>query len=194
MDLSASSEGGVLDLPDDAPPIVDELVVRLPDVQSFGAIFRAEYRGLVALAWASTGSRETAEDIAQEAMLALHRQLERGAKIENPAAYVRRTCSNLSTSWIRRRMAEARALLRVGAPQGSAPPLDAGDEAFWSEVRRLPRRQAQVVALYYGYDLSVSDVATTLEISEGTAKTHLHRGRQTLARRLDVDTDEGEAS
>ncbi len=158
--------------------VVDGTVERLPEVVSFSAIFRAEYRGLVAIAWGLTGSRDTAEDMAQEALLSLHRRLERGEPIENPAAYVRRSCSNLSVSWVRRKMAETRALLRVGAPQGSAPASDAENEAFWSEVRRLPRRQAQVVALFYGYDMSVADVASTLEISTGTAKTHLHRGRR----------------
>ena len=177
---------------DDAPRFVAEPVVHLSDVVSFAAIFRTEYRGLVAIAWGLTGSRETAEDIAQEAMLSLHRQLERGAAIENPAAYVRRACSNLAVSWVRRRMAETRALLRIGAPQGSAPAMDASHELFWSEVRRLPRRQAQVVALFYGYDMSVADVASTLKISVGTAKTHLHRGRQALASRLGMEAPEDE--
>lgn len=184
-------EGGTLAVSDDAPEIVGEPVVHLPDVVSFPAIFRAEYPGLVAIAWGLTGSRETAEDIAQEALLSLHRRLNRGADISNPAGYVRRTCSNLAVSWVRRRMAETRALLRTGAPQGSAPALEASDELFWSEVRRLPRRQAQAVALFYGYDMSVADVATTLEISKGTAKTHLHRGRHTLAERLGIGPPRG---
>ena len=175
---------------DDAPPLVGEPAVQLSAVVSFGTLFRTEYRGLVAIAWGLTGSRETAEDLAQEALLCLHNQFQKGAAIENPAAYVRRTCSNLAVSWVRRRMAETRALLRVGAPQGSAPALDASDELFWSEVRRLPRRQAQVVALFYGYDMSVADVASTLEISTGTAKTHLYRGRQTLASRLGLAAPE----
>jgi len=182
-------EGGVLDISNGAPRprIVQDVVVELPAVVSFPAVFRAEYRGLVGVAWGLTGSRETAEDLAQEALLNLHRRLERGDAIDNPSAYVRRTCSNLAVSWVRRRMAETRALLRIGAPQGSAPALDARDELFWSEVRRLPRRQAQVVALFYGYDMSVADVAATLEITTGTAKTHLHRGRQTLATRLELE-------
>lgn len=184
-----------MDVFDDAPLFVDEPATQLSDVVSFDAVFRAEYRGLVAIAWGLTGSRETAEDLAQEALLGLHRQLTRGITIENPAAYARRTCSNLAVSWVRRRMAETRALLRNGAPQGSSPALDATNELFWSEVRRLPRRQAQVVALFYGYDLSVADVASTLEISTGTAKTHLHRGRRTLATRLGLETpQDGEAN
>jgi RNA polymerase sigma-70 factor (ECF subfamily) len=106
-------------------------------------------------------------------------------------AYVRRTCSNLAVSWIRRRIAETRALLRSEARPGSDAVLDTDSETFWYEVRRLPRRQAQVVALFYGYDLSVADVAATLQMSEGTAKTHLSRGRQSLAGRLGLDPEEG---
>jgi RNA polymerase sigma-70 factor (ECF subfamily) len=186
------TEGGRVDTAGDPPRTVEGPVTELPGVVSFPTLFRAEYRGLVAIAWGLTGSRETAEDIAQEALLSLHHRLARGDLIENPAAYVRRSCSNLSVSWVRRKMAETRALLRVGVPQGSAPALDAENEVFWSEVRRLPRRQAQVVALFYGYDMSVADLAMTLEISPGTAKTHLFRGRQTLAARLGLDGNEGD--
>ena len=195
MDLSSqltSEGGGALDLSEDARQIIGAPTVHLSGVVSFAAVFRAEYHGLVTLAWGLTGSRETAEDIAQEALLGLHRQLKRGMTIENPAAYVRRSCSNLAVSWIRRRMAETRALLRIAEPNGSTPALDASNELFWSEVRRLPRRQAQVVALFYGYDMSVADVAATLEISAGTAKTHLYRGRQALAARLDLGTPHDE--
>ena len=189
------TEGRGVGTTGEARHVTEGSVERLPEVVSFSAVFRAEYRGLVAIAWGLTGSRDTAEDMAQEALLSLHRRLERGEQIENPAAYVRRSCSNLSVSWVRRRMAETRALLRIGAPQGSAPESDGENEAFWCEVRRLPRRQAQVVALFYGYDMSVADLAATLEISAGTAKTHLHRGRQVLATRLGLQApDNGEGS
>lgn len=165
----------------------DGVPAQLPDVVSFAALYRKEYHGLVAIAWGLTGSRETAEDIAQDSLLSIHRRWERGDQVDNPRAYVRRTCANLAVSWIRRRMAETRALLRVGTSQGNVPPPDDGTEAFWSEVRRLPRRQAQVVALHYGYSMTVAEVAETLQMNVGTAKTHLHRGRGTLASRLGVD-------
>ena len=42
-------------------------------------------------------------------------------------------------------MAETRALLRSGTPQGSLTrPSMTDSETFWYEVSRLPRRQAQV--------------------------------------------------
>ena len=61
---------------------------------------------------------------------------------------------------------------------------------FWTEVRRLPRRQAQVVALHYIYDLGVADIATTLGCAEGTVKVHLSRGRSALASRMNRSTEE----
>jgi DNA-directed RNA polymerase specialized sigma24 family protein len=65
-------------------------------------------------------------------------------------------------------------------------------EEFWSLVRQLPRRQAQSVALFYLYDLSVAEIAETLECSTGSVKSHLSRGRAALAKRLNtsLETDE----
>jgi len=51
-------------------------------------------------------------------------------------------------------------------------------------LRELTKRQAEVVALYYGLDLSVSEVAVTLGRSEGTVKATLFKARSILARSL----------
>ncbi len=166
-------------------------VDRLPDVESYATVYRREYPRLVAVAWGLTGSRETAEDLAQEALLALHRQWDDISRIENPGAYVRRACCNLAVSQVRRRVAEAKALLRLNSRPVTDACVDEDTEAFWTEVRRLPRRQAQVVALYYGYDLSVEDVADTLQVAQGTVKAHLHAARATLASRMGTTADPG---
>ena len=49
---------------------------------------------------------------------------------------------------------------------------------FWAEVRRLPRRQAQTLALFYLEDRSVTETAEILGCSESTAREHLMRGRR----------------
>ena len=53
----------------------------------------------------------------------------------------------------------------------------------------LPPRQAQVVALHYLFDLSVDDVAATLEVSPGTVKVHLSRARASLARAYGLEEE-----
>jgi RNA polymerase sigma factor (sigma-70 family) len=105
--------------------------------------------------------------------------------------WVRRVCANLATSQLRRRGVEARALVRLGSRISPAV-LDGDDDAFWSMVRTLPRRQAQALTLYYLFDLSVAEVAETLELREGSVKSHLARGRAALFQRL--SSTEGELS
>ncbi len=47
-------------------------------------------------------------------------------------------------------------------------------------VGELPRQQRLAVALYYLEGLSVAEVASTLDLSEGAVKFHLHKGRERL--------------
>jgi RNA polymerase sigma factor (sigma-70 family) len=54
-------------------------------------------------------------------------------------------------------------------------------------VAELPRRQAQVIALRYGLDMSISDIAHALGISEGGTKASLSKARRNLARALLLD-------
>ena len=62
-------------------------------------------------------------------------------------------------------------------------------DRVWDEVRRLPVRQAQAIALHYLEDLPVSDIAAILECSESAVKTHLTRARARLAERLGTEND-----
>ena len=101
-----------------------------------------------------------------------------------------RACANRAVSRLRRRAVEARGLTRLGAQRPVGEPLPEEYEAFWAEVRRLPRRQAQAIALQYVYDLSVAEIAHTLGMAEGTVKSHLFRGRAALARVLSRTAEE----
>jgi RNA polymerase sigma factor (sigma-70 family) len=166
-----------------------DAVAGLPVVESFDVFYRRELPRLVAFAAALSGSA-SADDIAQEAMLAAYRRWETVARLDVPAAWVRRVCANRSVSTLRHRAVEARALLRLGSRRAEPEPLAEEHELFWSEVRTLPRRQAQVIALHYIYDVGVIEIAATLGCAEGTVKVHLSRGRAALAQRLDRSAEE----
>ena len=167
------------------------LLVSIGD--SFATFYRREYRGLVALAYALVGSRPAAEDIAQDALTAAYRSWGRVSGMADPSAYVRRTAANMAASYFRRRLVEARSLMRLAGYRQPAAELDAVDEEFWAAVRRLPRRQAQAVALRYVYDCPVGEVADVLGVSEGTVKRQLHLGRSALAAHLNL-TGEADTS
>jgi RNA polymerase sigma-70 factor (ECF subfamily) len=154
----------------------------VPDFESF---YRSEYRAVVGLAYALSGSRLAAEDIAQDAFLAAHRQWDRVAYYEQPESWVRRVVSNLAVSAFRTKVREAGALARLKPRDEYLPSLAAEDADFWKAVRALPNRQSQVIALHYLEDRSISEIGRILGCSANTVKVHLHKGRERLARRLD---------
>jgi RNA polymerase sigma-70 factor (ECF subfamily) len=157
-------------------------------VESFESFYRREFRQVVGLAYALSGSRLGAEDLAQEAFVAAHQRWDRIGAYDKPGAWVRRVVVNLSRSAFRRRAAEARAVTRLaGQRHQSLPELDSDDAEFWRAVRQLPERQAQAIALFYIEDRSVAEIAEILECSPSTAKVHLFRGRKALGEKLGLE-------
>jgi RNA polymerase sigma-70 factor (ECF subfamily) len=155
--------------------------------ETFEEFYAREFPAVVGLAFALSGSRTASEDLAQEAFLAAHRDWDR---VHRPDVWVRRVVSNMSTSMLRRRYAEARAITRLAfGTTMTMPELSADDAEFWAAVRSLPRRQAQVIALRYLDDRPVAEIAEILGTAEGTVKKHLHEGRQTIIRRLRLEED-----
>src|SRR5512132_3849516 len=81
--------------------------------ERFEEVYLREFTGVFALAYALSGSRWAAEDIAQDAFVVAHRQWDRVGGYDDPGAWVRRVAANLAVSAVRRRLAEARALVRL---------------------------------------------------------------------------------
>lgn len=165
-----------------------EIQENADEQQSFVAFYEAEFAQMVKIAYVLSGSRLAAEDLAQEAMLATHRRWEMVRTLDRPEAWTRRVVVNKATSQYRRRRAEIRAIARLGPLRGSPPaPVAVEFAHVWDEVRNLPRRQQQAIVLFYVDDLSVADIAEVMDCSANTVKVHLHKARQTLAGKLDVD-------
>ena len=159
--------------------------------ETFEELYVREFGSIVALAYALSGSRAAAEDLAQEAFLAAHRNWEKVGDLDAPGAWVRRVAVNMSVSAFRRRVAETKALARMAfGHQQIVPELSADDAEFWRAVRSLPRRQAQVIALRYLEDLTLAEIAQILGTSDGTVKKQLHDGRRAVVRRLGLKEDE----
>jgi RNA polymerase sigma-70 factor (ECF subfamily) len=134
------------------------------------------------LAYALSGSRLAADDIAQEALLAAYKGWEEVGRLDNPGAWARRVVANKSVSVFRKRMSETKSLARLALhrPLAVLPELDTESEWLWKEVRRLPGRQVQIIVLRYYEQLSMSEIADTLGCSKETVNTHLRRARETL--------------
>jgi RNA polymerase sigma-70 factor (ECF subfamily) len=165
--------------------------------EDFDAFYQREYSRVLGLGIALSGSRETAEELAQDAFLAAYREWERVGRLDKPEAWVRRAVANRSVSTFRRLRTEAKYRLHLAERDKGDDSADVPTEVdVWNEVRRLPVRQAQVIVLTYFADLPRAEVAETLQCSEDTVKTHLRRARSTLSDRLgaSLETNDGGAT
>ncbi len=135
--------------------------------------------------------RQVAADIAQETFLRLYMHWDEVAKHPDLTAWLYRVAFNRAKDHRRALARAARTLerLKAGAAAhatqvGSAPPWEP-DPDFIGVFRSLPRQQRTAVVLHYVGDLTVSQTARVMRISEGAAKSHLHRAHQTLRELLE---------
>lgn len=149
--------------------------------EAFDRFYRDERTRVVALAYALSGSRAAAEDLAQDAFLAVH---QRWDGVDNPGAYVRQTVANLARTRFRRLGRESKVRARLRARPSEFTELEPADGEFWRAVANLAPRQREVVALFYVDDQSVAQITETLDIAAGTVKSTLHDARVALSAAL----------
>ena len=162
-----------------------------PDV-AVDVLFRRHYPSLLRIAYALLGTREGAEDAVQDAFVSLYRHW-RGLRDPGAAeAYVRSAVLNRCRSRIRTRVRDslrasndpAVPLFVVGSDEVVGSREDA--ELVGRALRRLPRRQREVIVCRFLLELTVAETAETLGISGGAVKQHAHRGLRALHTALEV--------
>jgi RNA polymerase sigma factor (sigma-70 family) len=154
-------------------------------------LFRRHYAELLRLAVVMLGSREAAEDAVQEAFVSLHRNWRSLRDPGAAEAYLRSAVLNRCRSWVRRQVTQRapRPLMLVREQQESSEDTAVDRDEVGSLVtamRTLARRQREVLACRYVLEMSVAETAQLLQLSEGSVKTHAHRGLQALQRRIEV--------
>ncbi len=80
---------------------------------TFDDFYRREHRHVLGLAFVLTGNQWVAEDTAQEAFTAAFRRWRFIVAYDSPGAWVRRVTCNRAASVLRRRVREAKALMRL---------------------------------------------------------------------------------
>lgn len=147
------------------------------------------YPSLHRAAWMMTGDRSAAEDLAQEALVVAfsrwHRYDGRGSRAGwVHGILVRLTRKHFRTLSRLRRRLEVYFDRNASVAQPSDPAGDTAQaewrECVWAEVAKLPRRQAEAIALRYGQQLEYADVAEILNCSVGTVKSRVHHGLKRL--------------
>ena len=158
---------------------------------------RAEWPRLVGSLSLDVGSRDVAEDLAQEALARVCAHWRRVRRADSPSAWAHRVAFNLAKSHGRRQATWARVRTRaVDAPLGAVDPDRASVLAVRDALTTLPTAQRQVLILRYFADLSVRDTAAAMHCPENTVKTHTRRALEALRSSgllddaIDIDDEE----
>lgn len=154
-------------------------------------LFALYHRRMVGLASLLVDDLPTAEDIVQDAFLALHRRWFALRDTQAALEYLRVAVLNGGRSQLRRRQRVSWSPLRErwSSPAPSAETAVTEHEETTELIRQLtalPRRQKQVLVLRYYLDQTEAEIASTLEISTGSVKQHTSRALATLTARLEA--------
>ena len=153
-------------------------------------LYSLQYKSLVRLAAMLVRDTSTAEEVVQDAFIAMHDGWHRLKDADKALAYLRQAVVNRSRSVLRHRMVVEK---NAPKPAPDMPSAEHGAMALLerSEViaalRDLPERQREAIVLRYYADLSEADIAATMGISRGAVKSHTARAMASLKAALEQD-------
>jgi RNA polymerase sigma factor (sigma-70 family) len=157
-----------------------------PTQTDVGATYRDCAADLIRYATVVVGPSD-AQDVVNDAVLNVFQSVKDWTSVDNQRGYLFRAVLNQAASHQRsagrRRRREERASegQRHDAPAPDATSIDAH-----RALARLSPQQRAVVYLTYWEDLATHQVATLLDVSEGSVKKQLARAREQLRRILDA--------
>jgi RNA polymerase sigma-70 factor (sigma-E family) len=149
----------------------------------FTEFYRAERDKCLRAVLAVVGDRQSAEDLVSEAFTRAWVSWPNVRRHPAPTAWVVRTALNTRISWWRRRRREVELgdLYDIADPPRGGPGVD---PALLAVLRRLPRRQREVIVFRVFLDLDTEATARALGMARGTVTAHLARAVATLRGQL----------
>jgi len=151
-------------------------------------LYAAHYSSLVRMAALLVRHSGEAEEIVQDAFVAMHGRWRRLREPDRALGYLRRSVVNGARSAHRRHLVAAKHTPTHLDDEASAEShvMTAASRAEVIEaLHQLPTRQREVLVLRYYSDLSEAEIADALEISRGAVKSHAHRGMNALRATLE---------
>ena len=154
-------------------------------------LYSQHYRALVRLAALLVRDTPTAEEVVQDAFVAMHGGWQRLRDTDKALAYLRQAVVNRSRSVLRHRTVVDKNLQKAppdmpSAEHGALVLLERS--AVVAALRGLPDRQREAIVLRYYADLSEAEIATAMGISRGAVKSHTARGMTALRAALEQES------
>ncbi|HEX4472693.1 MAG TPA: SigE family RNA polymerase sigma factor [Nocardioides sp.] len=162
------------------------------DAGEFTSFVLASQASLRRTAYLVCGDWQLASDYVQDALMRVYRHWPRLRGEAEARSYARKAVVSVVIDAKRRRSSTEvpvdDVVDRVGGRDEAAASADR--DLLTRCLAQVPTRQRACLVLRYYDDLSVSDVAATLGISEGTVKSQTARGLDTLQAAFARETDD----
>ena len=171
-------------------PALDPVPVEWSADHAVIELYSMHYRALVRLAAMLLRDTPTAEEVVQDAFVAMHGGWQRLRDAEKALAYLRQAVVNRSRSVLRHRTVVDKNLQKAppdmpSAEHGALVLLERS--AVVAALRELPDRQREAIVLRYYADLSEAEIAAAMKISRGAVKSHTARGMTALRAALEQE-------
>ena len=152
-------------------------------IHAAAALYVTHYRSLVRLAVLLVRDAATAEEVVQDAFVAMHANWRRLKDSGKALPYLRQCVVNKSRSVLRHRMVVDRSALQSlpdmpSAEQGAMVLLERS--AVVAALHGLPQRQREALVLRYYAEFSEAQIASAMGISRGAVKSHTARAMSAL--------------
>lgn len=154
----------------------------------FDDFTRASYADVLRTVTLALGAVELAEDVTQEAYAKAGIRWEHVASMDRPAGWVCVVAINAGRRALRRQGRHWPTTHQVSTVRDHADGV-ADRLQFADQLQLLPSRQRVAVVLRYLGDLSITDTARALGVSEGTVKASTHAALTTLRRSLTQEVE-----
>jgi RNA polymerase sigma-70 factor (ECF subfamily) len=154
---------------------IKNVAVRQGPAATLEVLYRAEYTGMVRLAFTLIGSNAEAEEVVQDSFVEISQRFD---ELDRPGAYLRTVVVSRCRSVLRRRR-----LMNLHAP---TRPRDLPPEAesLWDVLDRLPEHQRIVVVLRYYCGYRASEIAKIIDQPSATVRSHLRRALAVMRKEL----------
>ncbi len=154
-------------------------------------LYALHYRALVRLSVLLVRDTPTAEEVVQDAFVAMHGGWQRLRDAEKALAYLKQAVVNRSRSVLRHRTVVDKNVQKAppdmpSAEHGALTLLERS--AVVDALRKLPVRQREAIVLRYYADFSEAEIAAAMQISRGAVKSHTARGMAALRAKLEQET------
>ncbi len=153
---------------------------RRREISAFEQLYHTHGARLKSIAYHIVGNRQDAEDAVQEAFLKLYKAIEGFQAHSSIGTWLCRIVINVCYDLARKRRHEA----EMPAEVGGAEPCATLRVALDTALQRLNPKHRMVFLLFEVEGLRHSDIASILEIPEGTSKGWLFEAKKELKRLL----------